>query len=65
MVKNKIFMGTVTTPNIDEELNAFLKELTQNQLIDVKFNTNLANIKKADNTSDLIILSSALVLYEE
>lgn len=65
MVKTKIFMGTITKPTVEDELNRFLKELTQNQLVDVKFNTNLANIKKADNTSDLLIMSSVMVVYEE
>lgn len=65
MVKSEIIMGTITEPNISDKLNKFLKELTQNQLIDVKFNTNLANIKKADNTSDLLLISSAMVLYED
>jgi len=65
MVKTKLFMGTVTKPSVEDELNKFIKELTSNQIVDVKFNTNLANIKKNDGTTDLIVISSSLIIYEE
>lgn len=65
MVKTKEFKGTINVPNIDEPLNKFVKELSAEQLIDIKFNTNLANIKKKDGTTDLIVISTALLVYEE
>lgn len=65
MVKSKTFIGTITQPSIEEDLNLFLKQITQEQLADVKFSTNLANIKKSDGTTGIIVITSALVMYEE
>lgn len=65
MVKVKEFIGTITVPHVNDEINNFVKELSPEQIIDLKYNTNVVNIKKSDGSTSMIVLSSALLVYEE
>ena len=65
MLKTKEFRGTINTPYIEDDINKFLKDLTAEQVLDMKYNSNIVNYKKADGSSDIIVLTSALILYDE
>lgn len=64
MLKTKEFIGTINVPQVQDEVNSFIKELTSDQIIDLKYNTNVVNIRKTDGSTSMIILSSALLVYE-
>lgn len=64
MIKVKEFKGTITEPDIQDKLEKFIKELSVDDIVDIKFNTNMVNIKKADGSTDIISLSSVLLIYE-
>lgn len=65
MVKIKEFKGNINIPSVEESLNKFIKELRQDQILDVKYNSNVVNIKKENGSTDVILLSSVLLMYEE
>lgn len=65
MLKTKEFKGTINVPSIDNEINNFLKEMSSEQVIDLKYNSNVVNYKKSDGSTDVIVITSALLLYEE
>lgn len=65
MLKTKEFKGTINVPSIENEINKFLKEMDTDQIIDLKYNSNIVNYKKADGSTDVVVISSALLLYEE
>jgi hypothetical protein len=65
MLKTKEFKGNINKTGIEDDLNAFVKELSAESVVDIKYNSNIANIKKADGSTDLIVLTSALVIYDD
>lgn len=65
MVKIKEFKGNINIHSVEESLNKFIKELRQDQILDVKYNSNVVNIKKENGSTDVILLSSVLLMYEE
>lgn len=67
MLKTKEFKGTIVEPDVSDKINAFIKDisLNPNQIIDIKYNTNLLNIKKTDGSNDMILFGSALLIYED
>lgn len=67
MLKSQEFKGSIVEPDVCEKINAFIKDnkFEPSQIIDIKYNTNILNIKKSDGTNDMLLLSSAMLLYED
>lgn len=65
MLKTKNFNGSVESPSPEKELNAFLKEVDADNIIDVKYSTNAVTIRKNDGTTGVVIITNVLVLFDE
>lgn len=65
MILTKEFKGNTKNPNVDEQINAFLETLTEeDQLADIMYSTLLTPVKR-DGQLSYISVSSALVLYDK
>jgi len=65
MLKTKEFIGNIKDSSVEDALNEFLTKIDAEDIVDVKYNTNIVSIRKSDGTADTKIISSALLIYQE
>lgn len=65
MLKVKEFKSSIEEPSIQEATEEFLKRISADDIVDFEYATNAVQYKKTDGTTGVILLSSAIFIYDE
>ena len=65
MVKVKEIKGNIAEPSVEKKVNEFIRSINHEDVLDVAYNTNLVRIEKADGETDVVVISSVLITYED